>query len=71
MPDFVSISDLKSEIDVRKHQGTIQSVGENGLITGEKQPMLDSGYANSVSPTTPATPTGKGKHIHCCVLAQI
>uniref|UniRef100_A0A0B7BPB3 NUDE domain-containing protein n=2 Tax=Arion vulgaris TaxID=1028688 RepID=A0A0B7BPB3_9EUPU len=50
--------DLKSEIDVRKHQDLV--VSTDGVSSVLKQPMQDSGYAaHSASPTTPTTPVGR------------
>ncbi|CAG5122561.1 unnamed protein product, partial [Candidula unifasciata] len=53
--------DLKSEIDVRKHQGTVikPSAGD-GMPVAVKQPMQDSGYAgHGTSPPTPTTPISR------------
>ncbi|BFZ03184.1 hypothetical protein BsWGS_06223 [Bradybaena similaris] len=54
--------DLKSEIDVRKHQDIVLKTSGDGLLGVAEQPMQDSGYvAPGTAPATPTTPTDRGQ----------
>ncbi|XP_005096591.1 nuclear distribution protein nudE homolog 1 isoform X3 [Aplysia californica] len=53
--------DLKSEIDVKKHQDVVMKTSSESLPgVSAGQPMQDSGYAaQGTTPTTPTTPMGR------------
>ncbi|CAL1527478.1 unnamed protein product [Lymnaea stagnalis] len=52
--------DLKSEIDVRKHQDVVLKTSGDGSLSVAGLPMHDSGYAaQGNTPTTPTTPLGR------------
>ncbi|XP_059155465.1 nuclear distribution protein nudE homolog 1-like isoform X2 [Physella acuta] len=52
--------DLKSEIDVKKHQDVSLKTSGDGSLGVAALPMQDSGYAaQAISPTTPTTPMGR------------
>lgn len=59
---FLHFADLKSEIDVRKHQDVVLKTSGDGLLGVAEQPMQDSGYvAPGTAPATPTTPTDRGR----------